>query len=563
MSEIDLRRYIGIFGKWLWLIALCCALAGGVSYQITRSLPPTYLTSTTLVVGEIATDPKVTADQLNTDQRLADAYVDMARRQPILQATVDTLRLGIPWWQLQGQVLATRDGPQMVTIRVVDTNPRRAKAIADEVARQLILQSPTTENERNLEQRRQFVQAQLDSLQANIQQAEQTLAEKQDALNQATGARTVLDLQDQINALNAKIAGWRSTYASLLGAEDVKPANNLTLLEPAFLPTEPNGPNLRANVATAAALGFLLAFGAALLIEYLDDALRTPDQAARALSLPSLGSIASMGRIRRASDVLMPLRKPSSPIAEAYRMLRTNVQLAAGDASALVVLVTSPGLHEGKSTTSANLAISFAQSGKRTILVDADLRHPSLHTLFHLDNCDGLSELLASDTKPHDSQTREPRSVSADVKRRIEACLVPTSIPLLRVLTTGQTPASNSSELLSSPRTELVLTILRGLAEVIILDSPPVLPVADTTILAARGMAVVLVLQAGKTRPQDARLAAQNLRHAQARILGLVLNKAQAATPNYYAYRYPPDAANRDAVEPPQAPLDAAGSSAV
>src|SRR5581483_6394927 len=119
-------------------------------------------------------------------------------------------------------------------------NPQRAKAIADEIVHQLILQSPTTQNERELEQRRQFVQQQLDALQANIQDAEKTLAEKQAALNQASGARTVLDLQDQINDLNAKITGWRTTYASLLTTQQVKPPNNLTVLEPARLPTEPS-----------------------------------------------------------------------------------------------------------------------------------------------------------------------------------------------------------------------------------------------------------------------------------------------------------------------------------
>ena len=555
MTELDLDRYIRILWKWLWLIVLSAGIAGAISFRVSKSLPPSYLTYTTLMVGNIATDPSVTNDQLVTDSRLADAYVDLARRQPILDAASTTLHLGVPWWQLQNEVVATRDGNQMITIRVVDTNPQRARAIADEIARQLIVQSPTAQNERSIAQRRQFVQQQLDSLQANIEQAQKTIADRQAQLDKATGARTVLDLQDQIKALNDKVAGWQTTYATLLTSKDTTPSNTLSVFEPAFVPTTPAGPNTRSNVMIAAGIGLVLALGAIFLIEYLDDTVGSPELVTRNLGLPILGSISSIGRVKNSPKGLITDRLPHSTITEAYRLLRTNIQLAYGDTFPELLLITSPGLHEGKSMTSANLAVTFARAGKRTILVDADLRHPSIHLFFGLPNDQGLTSLFSDGAMPVAvPQIGDQTNVTAELKRRVEASLVATQIPELRLLTTGPTLPINPAEILASPKMELLLKYLCSSADVIILDSPPVLPVADTTILAAKGASAILVVQAGKTRGAAARLALQNLGHAQARVLGLVLNKAPKAAPAYYAYRFHQN-------PPAHAPAEAPGSS--
>src|SRR5207253_8240140 len=138
-----------------------------------------YLAMTTLMVGETETNSNITADQIATISRLADNYANTIDRQPVLQATAQALQLPQAWWVLQSQTSVTRDGTQFIDIRVVDQNPQRAQAIADEIAQQTIDQSPSAANERQLAQRQQFIQQQLDALQQNIQQAQQDVAQKQ------------------------------------------------------------------------------------------------------------------------------------------------------------------------------------------------------------------------------------------------------------------------------------------------------------------------------------------------------------------------------------------------
>jgi non-specific protein-tyrosine kinase len=536
MPEVDLKRYIVVLLRWSWLIVISTALAAATSYRITSRLPATYVASETIMVGQPPTDPNITADQLQTIQRLTQAYVDMAKREPVLDGVVKELQLPYSWLTLNNQVLVIGDGLQFIDIRVVDTNPQRAKAIAESVGRQLVDQSPTAENELQVQQRQAFVQQQLNSLQTQIQDAQKSRDAKQAQLDQETSARTVLQLQDEIKALDDKIASWQTTYASLLTTHDARSPNTLTVLEPATVPTTPTGPSLRSNLALAATAGFLLAVFAILIIEYFNDVLASAEQVARLTTLPGLGSIARMPKFRKVKggDPLPPvitIRDPYSPISESYRILRTNVQLHSGDGP-VALMVTSPGVREGKSTTSVNLAISFAQAGKRTILVDADLRNPSIHSLLGVSNDVGLTSLLA-DPSPAPTSS-EGGSAVDDLKRRLEQSLRSTRVPELEVLAAGPAVAANPGELLESLKMEALLKIMRGMADVIVVDSPPVNSVADAMILAAKGLGVILVIRLGKTRMKAAGLAEEILLQAQARLIGIVLNAAPKAGVPYY-----------------------------
>ena len=547
MSYVDLRRYLLIAWKWLWLIAICTAIAAGGSYYASKSMLATYRASITLLVGEDTTNPNVRPDEVSTSQRLADAYAGMVRRQPVMAGTVEALGLQMSWRELQDQVLSVHvAGSQFIEIRATDTDPERAKAIADQVARQLTLQSPTAENMRQLEERQQFTRQQLDALQASIQQAEASIAERQAGLKKETSARGVLDLQDEIEAIQINLTDWRTTYAALLSSYQPKGPNTLTVIEPAYVPTEPVSPNMRANVLMASAVGLLLALAAVLLIEYMNDTLGTPEDVEQALAVPTLASIQDMGRIRSLPEALIAARAPRSPISEAYRLLRTNVQFASVDSDSAVLLITSPALQEGKSITCANLAASFAQAGSQTVLVDADLRRPCLHSLFGHTNEVGLTSLFLNEPvretdQPVEGHASGPRNKGgrkvSELKRRLEACLVPTDVPGLRVLLSGPMPV-NPAELLGSSRMGELLRSLEAIADVVIMDTPPVLPVADTAILAGRGASVVLVVEARKTRGSAARAAKETLLRANARILGVVLNRLPKPSLAYYRYSY-------------------------
>jgi capsular exopolysaccharide synthesis family protein len=509
-----------------------------VSYAVTQTMPRTYVTSTTLMVGESSATPNLSPNDQTTSQRIAAVYAGVVRRQPILQATIDTLQLPYSWQELRDRVLVSRaQDSQFIEIRVLDRDPERARATADEVARQMIIQSPTAESMQQLEQRRVFLKRQLDRLQANISAAEISIAERQQELESAGGARTVLAIQDSVDALQGKLTSWSSTYASLLTSYEGRSPNVLSVIDPAFVPTSFASPDVRGNVVFAALVGLLLALGTIFLLEYImGDRLSAPDQVSTSLDLPVLASIPNVGRITDSTEHLVTLKRPQSPDAEAYRVLRTNVQFASRGREGLAILVTSPAGGEGKSVTAANLAISFARADRQTILVDADMRGPSVNTLFGIGNEHGLTSLLLS-RQASGAAGGDASALAERLKRQVERMLVGTEIPTLSLLPTGHIPPVNPGELLASAEMGQVLAALKSAAEVVVVDSPPVDPVADTAILAGMGMGVILVTETGKTRRQEAVQAIEILRRADARILGVVLNRAPRRPDRLYRSR--------------------------
>lgn len=209
--------------------------------------------------------------------------------------------------------------------------------------------------------------------------------------------------------------------------------------------------------------------------------------------------------------------QPKSPIAEAYRTLRTNIQYAKVDGELKVLLFTSAGPGEGKSTVAANTAIALAQAGQKVILVDCDLRKPVQHHVFHL-NKKGLTNCLVGESPAVD-------------------LLQETEVENLRVLTSGPTPP-NPAELLGSSRMEQTVNALKEITDYIVLDCPPVIAVTDASVLSRRADGVVLVLDANQVRPEMAQKAKELLENAQANILGTILNQAEVEAEHSYYYYY-------------------------
>lgn len=211
---------------------------------------------------------------------------------------------------------------------------------------------------------------------------------------------------------------------------------------------------------------------------------------------------------------LITLRDPGSPAAEAFRTLRTNLLFSSLDRPLHTLLVTSTAPDEGKSTTLANLAVTMAQAEQRVLVVDCDLRRPSLHTLFGVPNERGLTTaVLAQDDGPLPIQ--------------------PTSVPGLHVLTSGPLPP-RPADLLGSRRMGALIERMRSEAEIVLFDTPPVVAVTDAATLAPRVDGVLLVLHAGQTRRDRAREARRLLEQVKANIVGVVLNGAKVE--RGYAY---------------------------
>lgn len=297
----------------------------------------------------------------------------------------------------------------------------------------------------------------------------------------------------------------------------------LVVVEPATEPLEPVSPRKLSNTLVAAMVGFLLVSGIVFLIEYLDDTIKTPEDVSRALGLNTLGTI---GRLAKREEELVVAAQPFSPVAEAFRVLRTNVRFSGVDRPLQTLLVTSPGLAEGKSNTVANLAVAMAQAGLRMVAVDADLRRPRLHQLFDLD----LHEEGAVES-----------SLGGLTGSLLEGCtdgrLQPTQVENLKVLPSGELPP-NPAEIMGSQHMQKLLHELAQQVDVVLIDSPPVLPVADATALAQAVDGVLLVLEAGKTRRQAARHAVESLRQVGANLVGVVLNAMPTHRGSDYYYSY-------------------------
>lgn len=207
---------------------------------------------------------------------------------------------------------------------------------------------------------------------------------------------------------------------------------------------------------------------------------------------------------------------PKSPISEQFRTVRTNMQFSSVDNDLKSFLVTSSGPAEGKSSTTANLAIVYAQQGKRVLLIDADLRKPTMHYTFRLDNLRGLSNVLVGEVT-------------------LEEAVNSTDIDTLDVMTCGPIPP-NPSELLGSRKMETLLREAKLSYDLVVFDTPPVLAVTDAQILANLVDGSVLVVRSGKTEIEPAQKAKEALAPAKAKLLGVVLNDREKKASNYYYY---------------------------
>ena len=523
---MELRQYLALLIKWLWLMVLAVVVAAASSYVASKQVTPLYRTQTTLIVGRVTESADVTNFDMWTGEQLANTYAQMAERKPVLRGAVESLGLDVDWRSLAGRVSAEAIPQSLfLEISVVDTNPERAKAVADAVAQQLVLISPSNPNGIDQEER-EYAQQEIEALKADIAAARDQVDALQEELDAAVSARRIQELEGQIGLLEGKVSGWQSTYAQLLFSLQGGEVNVLAVVEEAGVPSSPISPNVRMNVILASAVGLVFAAGGALLVEYLDDSIKSVDDAARATGLPTLAGIARIEGEDYPSK-LVAAREPLSPVVEAYRVLRTNIQFSSVDAPLHTLMVTSSGPTEGKSVTVANLAVVMAQSGRKVVVVDSDLRRPVIHKVFGASNNHGLSDVLVEGVEG------------------VAHHLQQTGVENLWILPSGTVPP-NPAELLGSKRMLAVIADLAKVADVVLFDSPPSLVVADSAILATRVEGVLLVCDAGRTRRGEAERAAKELRRVGANLLGVVLNRMSVRSGDYYYhYRYYRDQGER------------------
>jgi len=290
---------------------------------------------------------------------------------------------------------------------------------------------------------------------------------------------------------------------------------NLVIVEPAALPLEPVSPGKLRIILVTTMLGLVMASGAVFLIEYLDDTLKSSEDIHYDLSLPTLTVVPRLARGKRA-NALLTVDNPDPRLTEAYRILRTRLQFSQPDGNLQTLLIASPLSWTESAHVVINLGVVIAQSGRKVLLVDANLRQPQLHHLFEVDQEPGLSTLLTK--------------TGADQINMLE-----TGLPNLYLLPSGPMPP-DPLVLLESPQTIRLIEKLKTQADIILFNAPPLLTGADTTLLATRVEGTLLVVKSQSTQRQPAVQALKTLHNTNAKVLGVVLEGIKARSSQYHYY---------------------------
>ena len=351
---------------------------------------------------------------------------------------------------------------------------------------------------------------------------ERSLAEQVGGLKEETLSEQ--DRSVRFNILSREVDTNRTLYDGLLqrfkevSAASGVSTNNISIIDTAEAPLEPSSPRLAVNLALALLVGLVLAAALVYLREELDDAVRSPADIERKLRLPVLGIIP---RVASVDNVIELLREPKSPVSEAYAALRTSLIYVTPHGVPRTLLITSSQPAEGKSTSSVAIASALANLGKRVVLIDADLRRPSLHRVVGVPNAVGLSDLLVGE-------------------HGIAESIQPAPGLAFRIIPSGPIPP-NPTDLLSTPRLAAVLEALEAQFDVVVIDGPPVLGLADAPLLSAQAEATVLIVESNRGFRGRTKGAIRRLNTAHANLLGAVLTKFEAHKSGVgyeYGYEY-------------------------
>jgi non-specific protein-tyrosine kinase len=496
------------------LLIVSVAVSGAGAYLLSSLQPRTYQAEATLIVGQSLSAVNPDFNALLVSQRLSATYATIATTRPVLQKVIQRLGLDETPEELAARVSAASDPDSaLLSIEALDRDASRAATIANTLAEELIAATPSVAGDST--EITQSIDEDLAAIQKDIVDTQAEIAGLSDL-----ETRTIA--QDaRLDTLRGRVISLRSTYATLLSFSPGTASNLMTIIQPAFADETPVAPRPLLTALLAAVVAFMITSAAVFVVEYLDDAIKTPDQVEEVLGLPTLGAIERMGgdAERPAMYRLATLLYPRSGAAESFRTLRTNIEFAAVDKPIHKLLVTSALPSEGKTVTGANMAVAFAQGGRRVLLVDADLRKPGVHEIFSLANDEGLTDLLRRDDVRLGSLVRTTEQKNLDV------------------LTAGPHPP-NPAELLASQRMKSLLPTLVEGYDLVIFDSPPLDVFSDAALLGSFLDGTVLVVESRRGRRGRIQDAREALGKANANVLGVVLNGLPAKAPAEYGRYY-------------------------
>ena len=515
--EIDLRHVLRSARRWWWIVVLCPALIGMLAFLYTERQEPMYQAQAKLFVDPSG-NGQFDYNSILSAERLTKTYQKLVENRAVLNGVIAALNLPLTPDQLAAQVTSSADGDtQLLIVTVSDTDPEMAAAIANEVATQFaayVRETSTSADGQTLDQ----INAAVTEIESQIESTQETIA----VLQAGTNANSVA-VQDQISALNTSLATYQVSYASLITQRSEEQLRQLMsvdrvkLYEAAYAPGAPYSPVLMVNLILALMAGLIIATAVVVLLEYLDNTVKANADFLELTGGPLLAAINMVQKITPGRKQLFMLDQPKGGAAESIRLLRTNIEFASATREIATIGISSPNPSEGKSTVAANLAVTLAQAGFMTALIDADLRRPTQHRLFETGSERGLSTLLTIGDRPWSWAARE------------------TMVPNLTLIPAGPLPP-NPADLLSLERLRQILTEMRTTFDVIVIDTPPIHAVSDPLIIAAHVDGMIIVAKSGKTRTDALKRAAETLHGGAIRVIGVVVNQQASKSSTGYYY---------------------------
>ena len=490
-DEMTLSEYTAVAKRRKWLIILPALLVTAVAVALSLAHDERYAAEADVLVKEPPSATAVGAPERPMQERVLQNELQRAQGSAMRSQVRETIG-SEPTLSVR---LAASENTDVLTFRAESSDPELAAQAANAYAAVYIAERRDSLTQ-DLLARAGVVQERLDSL--------------------------ATDMANATDAELAELAPQKSQYEteleSLLTSVSLAEQSGAVVIDAAEPPGAPFEPNVKRTAVLALAVGILIGLAAAFLVDYLDHSLRDEDDLVRASGLPTLAVIPKLKDWKPKDTHVITREQPSSPPAEAYRALRTAVQFLRVNQQLKVIQVTSPKPGDGKTTTSTNLALACARAGQRVVLIDCDLRRPRVHKFFDLSNNQGFTTAMVGAT-------------FSEVAQKVDG------EPNLLVISSGPVPP-DPSELLSSPTARAFIEQVGREVDLVVIDSPPVLVVADPLLVSAYVDGVILVAYANETDRRQVARAAEQLAQIDAPMLGTVLNSYDIESGSAYDYRY-------------------------
>jgi capsular exopolysaccharide synthesis family protein len=534
LEEPDLRSYLAVIGRRRWFVlatmlvfvsaALAWSLIPAPEYRVRAQVLTAGVNDPVALIfgGNNAGDLDRQASSQLAFLRSSDMRFEASQAYNGSLSDSEVFRVAAtPIQTSQNQNVTS----SVVELSYVSSNPEEAATLLNVYAETYVQVRQNLDAEKligvtdMLREQLEQVNEQIAEVSRPVTEIEERIAngtesERQAAAAQIGSARE--QIRPQLDPLQAQAGELRSQLNDVQFGIELASAGNAQVLSSAGVPDAPVNPNLPLNLAIGVVFGLFLGAALAFVRDYFDDTVKSKEVVDQVTGVATLGLIP---KFQGASE-LVTVSQPSAPAAEAFRSLRTAVKFLGVDRQVRVVQVTSPSPAEGKTFTSVNLAVTFAQAGDRVVIVGGDLRRPRMEDMLDVPLTPGLTGVLIGDvTLPQAIQT-----VS--------------SVSNLSVLPAGQ-PPPNPSELLSGERARRLIDVLGQTYDMVVIDCPPVLPVTDSLVLARMVDLTLLVTSANKTSKRGLTRAVEMLRQVDAPLAGTVLNSLSAdATFSTAPYRY-------------------------